>query len=169
MVSEAGEVMLADGVRTELPKDAHGHPQLSGTGILADYLVYRARKALTPKYGKLRLRGDTFGYLQRSFPGVVSEVDAKEATQVGRLAVKFALTSDVDGSVIIKRKPHAKYAVEISYLPLSKVALGERQMPASFINKAGNNVTRKFIDYAKPLIGTLPKAGLVQPKLIRKR
>jgi 6-phosphofructokinase 1 len=168
IVKQAGDVMLKDSVRLELPKDSHGHPQLSGTGILADYLVYKARKALEPKYGKLRLRGDTFGYLQRSFPGVVSEVDAREATQVGKMAAKFALASDVDGSVIIKRKEGPKYAVEVTYLPLSEVALGERPMPDDYINKAGNGITQKFVDYALPLIGKLPKTGLIQDKPVKK-
>jgi 6-phosphofructokinase 1 len=167
IVKEAGDVMLSDGVRMELPKDSHGHPQLSGTGILADYLVYRLRKALEPKHGKLRLRGDTFGYLQRSYPGVVSEVDAREATQVGRLAAKFALASDMDGSVVIRRRSGPRYAVDITCVPLAEVASGERRMPDDFINEAGNYVTRKFIDYAAPLIGKLPKTGLVERKPVR--
>ena len=41
---------------------------------------------LTDKHGKLRVRADTFGYLQRSFPGVYSEVDRLEAREVGRFA-----------------------------------------------------------------------------------
>jgi ATP-dependent phosphofructokinase / diphosphate-dependent phosphofructokinase len=173
IVAQAGRDMLKESVQQELPKDSHGHPQLSGTGILADYLVYRVRKALESRYigtkgKKLRLRGDTFGYLQRSFPGVMSEVDAKEAWLVGQAAAKYALTSDVDGSVIITRKPGKKYAVEISYLPLREVAQGERPMPDDFINEAGNNVTRKFIDYALPLIGKMPKTGLLKAKLVRK-
>ena len=168
IVKEAGVVMLNKSVQTELPKDSHGHPQLSGTGILADYLVYRARKALKEKYGKLRLRGDTFGYLQRAFPGIVSEVDAKEATQVGKMAVRFALASDVDGSVVIKRRKGPRYASEITHVLLSDVALGEQGMPDNFINKAGNYVTQKFVDYAMPLIGKLPGTGLIQPKMIRK-
>jgi len=169
ITAEAGEVLLAESARRELPRDSHGHPQLSGTGILADYLVFKARQALTPKYGKLRLRGDTFGYLQRSFPGVMSEVDAREATQVGRLAAKYALSADIDGSVIIKRKKGRRYAVEYGYLPLSKIAMGERPMPNSFINKAGNYVTKKFVDYARPLIGKMPKTGLLQAKPVRNK
>jgi 6-phosphofructokinase 1 len=169
IVAEAGEVMLKDSVRQELPKDAHGHPQLSGTGLLADYLVYRLRQALEPKLGKLRLRGDTFGYLQRSFPGVMSEVDAREATQVGKLAARYALSADVDGSVIIQRKKGPKYGVEYSYLPLSQIAQGERPMPEDFINKEGNYVTQKFVDYARPLIGKMPKTGLLMAKLVKKK
>ena len=43
--------------------------QLSGTGALGDYLANLITKKL-PKPGgkKLRVRADTFGYLQRSFP-----------------------------------------------------------------------------------------------------
>ena len=168
ITAEAGEVMLNDSVRQELPKDAHGHPQLSGTGILVDYLVFKARQALTPKYGKLRLRGDTFGYLQRSFPGVMSEVDAKEATQVGKLAARYALSADIDGSVVIKRKKGPRYAVEYDCLPLSEIAMGERPMPDDFINKEGNYPTQKFVDYARPLIGKLPKTGLLKAKPVKK-
>jgi 6-phosphofructokinase 1 len=168
IVAEAGGVMLKESVCQELPKDAHGHPQLSGTGILADYLVYKLRLALEPKYPKLRLRGDTFGYLQRSFPGVMSEVDAKEATQVGRLAAKYALSADIDGSVIIKRKPGPRYAVEYGFLPLSEIAMGESSMPGDFINAEGNYPTQKFVDYARPLIGKLPKTGLLKAKPVKK-
>jgi 6-phosphofructokinase 1 len=59
--------------------DSHGNKQLSGSGALGDMLagVLRARAQIT------RVRADTFGYLQRSFPGVVSETDAREARAVG--------------------------------------------------------------------------------------
>jgi hypothetical protein len=29
-------------------------------------------------------------------------------------------------------------------------------MPTAFINKAGNDVTQAFVDYARPLVGPLP-------------
>jgi 6-phosphofructokinase 1 len=173
IVTQAGEMLLKESVRMEMPRDAFGHPQLSGTGILADYLVYRVRRLLEPKYEalkkKFRIRGDTFGYLQRSFPGVLSEVDAREAAQVGKLAVQFALSSDIDGSVVIQRKSGPRYAVEITYAPLAEVARGEAEMPDHFINQAGNYVTQAFIDYARPLVGRLPKIGLIQKSLVPKR
>ena len=49
--------------------------------------------------GIKRVRGDTFGYLQRSFFGCVSEVDQREAREVGEKAVQFAMGGDGDGSV----------------------------------------------------------------------
>ena len=59
--------------------DSHGNVQLSGTGALGDFLVGLIKQ----KTDISRVRADTFGYLQRSFPGVVSENDAKEAFAAG--------------------------------------------------------------------------------------
>jgi len=73
-------------------KDSHGNVQLSGSGALGDVLAAEVKAKLGDK---LRVRADTFGYLQRSFAGVVSEVDAYEARQVGRTAVKVATGGDV--------------------------------------------------------------------------
>ena len=173
IVYEAGMALLKPSVRKKLPKDEHNNPQLSGTGILADYLVYRVRKALEPGYEKqgkkLRVRGDTFGYLQRSFPGVTSDVDAREATAVGKAAARHALSADIDGSVVIRRKKGPRYAVEIDFVHLAEVAQGVRAMPDSHINKAGNYVTKRFINYALPLIGKMPKTGLLKAKPVRKK
>ena len=68
-------------------KDAHGNVQLSGTGALADLLCEEVKS----KLGIKRVRGDTFGYLQRSFVGCVSKVDQREAREVGEKAVQYAL------------------------------------------------------------------------------
>jgi len=72
-------------------RDAHGNMQLSGSGALGDYLAELIKSRLTPAGGKPpRVRADTFGYIQRSFPGCVSEVDAREARMVGTHAVRFS-------------------------------------------------------------------------------
>ena len=52
-------------------KDSHGNVQMSGTGALGDALS----RILKEKAGVKRVRADTFGYLQRSFPGIASKVD----------------------------------------------------------------------------------------------
>jgi len=135
--------------------DSHGNVQLSGTGALGDILAQEIKS----KTKITRVRADTFGYLQRSFAGCVSEVDAREAFGVGATAVKEAVSGNKDGSIAIKRKPGKKYAVEFKRVPLKSVAKETQHMPAKFINKAGNNVTQAFIDYAAPIIGTLPKIG----------
>ncbi|HMP74064.1 MAG TPA: 6-phosphofructokinase [Kiritimatiellia bacterium] len=135
--------------------DSHGNVQLSGSGALGDSLA----KAIKEQAKISRVRSDTFGYLQRSFAGLVSEVDAKEARQVGAKAVQFATGKWHDGSVAIKRKPGKKYAVTFERVELRSVSKETRHMPDNFINKQGNDVTKAFIDYAKPLVGKLPPMG----------
>ncbi len=138
-------------------KDSHGNLQLSGSGALGDFLVQEIKKRLAGKYAKLRVRADTLGYAQRSFPTVASPVDMKEAREVGAFAVRSALVGDIDGSATIQRV--GDYAVDYKVADLNKVARVTRDLPNDFINAEGNFVTDKFIAYAKPLIGELPKIG----------
>jgi 6-phosphofructokinase 1 len=133
--------------------DAHGNIQLSGTGALADYLAAKVKNNL--KVG--RVRADTFGYLQRSFPGIQSPVDVQEARWCGRHAVQYAMEAD-NGSVAIRRTGEGKdYAAELFRTELKNVAEHTKSMPDDFINEAGNGVTQAFIEYAMPLVGELPK------------
>lgn len=133
--------------------DSHGNVQLSGTGALGDLLA----KVVKEQAGIKRVRADTFGYLQRSFPGIASASDAMEARLVGAAAVQAAVCDGVkSGSVAIKRKPAKKYAVDFEVVELRSVAKETRHMPDAFINKAGNHVTQAFLDYARPLVGALP-------------
>ena len=144
---ESGEpiaVKLAETVE----KDAHGNVQLSGTGALADLLT----EEIKTKLGIKRVRGDTLGYLQRSFVGCVSDVDQREAREVGEKAVQFAMFGDRDGTVTIKRV--GNYAVDYQLMPLTAVAAKTRVMPDEFINEAGNDITPAFIDYLRPLLGS---------------
>jgi 6-phosphofructokinase 1 len=134
-------------------KDAHGNIQLSGTGALADFLAGKVKG----KLGAKRVRADTFGYLQRSFAGLQSAVDAREARWCGRHAVQYAM-EEISGSVAIKRLAGgADYKVELFRTELSSVAEKTKSMPDEFINAEGNGVTDAFIEYAMPLTGGLPK------------
>jgi 6-phosphofructokinase 1 len=145
--------------------DAHGNVQLSGSGALGDLLANEVKT----KLGISRVRADTFGYLQRSFPGVVSPADAREARAVGMTAVKLAATKFSDGSVAIRRRPGRKYQVYYERVPLENVAKETRHMPDAFISADANDVTRAFLDYARPIVGPLPGiARLKGVKVARK-
>lgn len=135
--------------------DSHGNAQLSGSGALGDLLANEIKKGARIS----RVRADTLGYLQRSFPAVVSEVDAREAREVGAMAVREAVAGNVDGSIAIRRRPGKTYQVFFERVPLRNVARDTREMPPKFINKAGNNVTKAFLDYAAPILGPLPFMG----------
>jgi 6-phosphofructokinase 1 len=153
---ESGEAIatkLADSVE----KDAHGNVQLSGTGALADLLT----EEIKTKLGLKRVRGDTLGYLQRSFAGCVSDVDQREAREVGEKAVQFAMWGEKDGTVTIKRV--GNYVVDYQLMPLTAVAAKTRVMPDEFITAAGNDVTPAFINYLRPLLGS----NLPEPAQLR--
>ena len=152
----AGAPILAQ-LSAALERDDHGNVQLSGTGALADLLCDEIKN----KLGLKRVRGDTFGYLQRSFLGCVSDVDQREAREVGEKAVQYAMWGfngqHRDGSVAIQRV--GDYAVDYTLLPLDAVAGKTRVMEDHFINEAGTGVTEAFRRYLRPLLGAgLPEA-----------
>ncbi|MCK9284277.1 MAG: 6-phosphofructokinase [Rhodocyclaceae bacterium] len=132
----------------QVERDAHGNVQLSGSGALADLLC----DEIKTKLGIKRVRGDTFGYLQRSFMGCVSDVDQREAREVGEKAVQYAMWGDRDGSVAIKRTGF--YSVDYHLLPLGAVAGKTRVMEDEFIAANGTDVTDAFRLYLRPLLGS---------------
>lgn len=132
----------------ELEHDAHGNVQLSGTGALADLLCEEIKNKLKIK----RVRGDTFGYLQRSFIGCVSDVDQREAREVGEKAVQFAMWGQHNGSVTIKRTGF--YSVDYELVTLETVAGKTRVMEDAFIDANGTGITDAFRLYLRPLLGS---------------
>lgn len=152
-ICDADGVVWAEKLAKERETDAHGNIQLSGTGALADFLAVQVKTKLKVK----RVRADTFGYLQRSFVGLQSPVDVREARWCGREAVKMAMEHD-SGSVAIRRTGNgANYAIELFQTELKNVAEKTKPMPDEFINAEGNGVTDAFVEYAMPLVGELPK------------
>jgi len=143
----SGQPILAQ-LAKDLERDAHGNVQLSGSGALADPLCEEIKRNL----GIKRVRGDTFGYLQRSFVGCVSDVDQREAREVGEKAVQFAMWGDRSGSVAIKRTGF--YSVDYELLPLEAVAGKTRTMEDEFISASGTDVTDAFRLYLRPLLGS---------------
>jgi len=157
-----GQPMLAK-LATDLEHDAHGNVQLSGSGALADLLCEEVKA----KLGLKRVRGDTFGYLQRSFIGCVSDVDAREAREVGEKAVQFAMWGDRDGSVTIKRTGF--YSADYELVPLTDVAGKTRVMESDFIASNGTDVTDAFRLYLRPLLGSgMPDAYRLRPAPVPK-
>lgn len=165
---ESGVPIIAQLAKT-VEKDAHGNIQLSGTGALADLLT----ETIRDKLGIKRVRGDTFGYAQRSFAGVVSDVDRREAREVAQRAVVLGVVDDQDGSMTIRRLP-GDYVVDYVPVPLAVVGGKTRTMPDAYIAPSGNDVTSAFTDYLRPLLGTdVPaRARLLAdpvPKILKKK
>jgi ATP-dependent phosphofructokinase / diphosphate-dependent phosphofructokinase len=147
-IHDASGAPIASLLAKDLEHDAHGNVQLSGNGALADLLCEEIKTRLKIK----RVRGDTFGYLQRSFIGCVSDVDQREAREVGEKAVQFAMWGAHNGSVAIKRTGY--YSVDYELLPLHAVAGKTRVMEDEFISESGTDVTDAFRLYLRPLLGS---------------
>ena len=152
-VCDERHVPIASRLAAGVEKDPHGNVQLGG-GALADQLA----QLVKDKLGYKRVRADTLGYLQRSFIGCVSDVDQREAREVGEKAVQFALWGDRDGSVAIHRT--GQYSVEYRLAALEEVAGKTRTMPDAFIAENGTDLTDAFRSYLWPLLGRgMPVAG----------
>lgn len=147
----------------ELEKDAHGNINISGNGALGTILAELIKSRLKIK----RVRADTFGYIQRCFLGNVSDVDQKEAREVGEKAVQFSLRQENDGSVCIHRV--GDYAVEYHLAAFEEVAGLTKHMPDEFINDDGNDVTSAFRDYLRPLLGgDMPPTAMLRAPRVKK-
>jgi 6-phosphofructokinase 1 len=162
---------IATKLAEKVERDAHGNVQLSGSGALADLLTdyIKANTNIT------RVRGDTFGYLQRSFLGCVSDVDQREAREVGEKAVQYAhfgsTQGHYSGSVTIHRTGF--YSVEYHLSPLDQIAGKTFVMPDEFISDNGHDVTEHFLLYLRPLLGSgMPEISRLRlnkvPKILNK-
>jgi 6-phosphofructokinase 1 len=162
-IHDASGVPIAAQLARDVERDAHGNVQLSGSGALADLLCDQVRAQL----GLKRVRGDTLGYVQRSFLGCVSDVDQREAREVGEKAVQYGFWSGRDGSVAIRRSGH--YAVDYVLQPLAEVAGRTRVMDEAFIAPSGTDVTDAFRLYLRPLLGSgMPDAHRLRPNPVPK-
>lgn len=157
----------ADGVEIGATgeRDSHGNVQLSGTGTVGDTLANLIKSRLG---AKLRVRADTFGYLQRSFPSVSSEVDRSEARRVGHAAVAAATDPHApeSASIALRRIGQgAEYCCETFLTPLSTVAKNTRSMSKEFLSGT-NDVSPAFLTYVRPLVGQLPETARLEDRRI---
>jgi len=143
--------------RKKVEVDAHGNVSLSGSNMMGDILALIVKNVLKIK----RVRADTLGYPQRSFPLAVSEVDAEEAFRVGVDAVIAATRENFDeGSVAIRRVDQdGKYLIETFITPLQSVQKYTKSFPKEWITGEGLIDERKFREYVNPLVGELPMTG----------
>ena len=163
-IRDAAGKLVAEPMSRDHERDAHGNVQLSGNGALADLLCELVRQRLQIK----RVRADTFGYLQRSFVGCVSDVDQREAREVGEKAVQFAFWGEASGSVAIRRTGF--YSADYELVPLSTVAGRTRLMEDEFIAASGTDVTDAFRLYLRPLLGSrMPDAYRLRGVKVPKR
>lgn len=151
------EKYMARGKAKAVEVDSHGNVALSGSSMLGDVLAFIVKNNLDIK----RVRADTLGYPQRSFPLAISDVDAMEAYRVGVDAVIAATNTNFDeGSIAIRRiEDRGKYEIETFVTPLQSVQRRTKSFPKEWITKENQIDERKFREYVTPLVGDLPTTG----------
>jgi 6-phosphofructokinase 1 len=151
------EQYLPRGGKKTVELDSHGNVSLSGTSMLGDILAHIVKSSLNIS----RVRADTLGYPQRSFPLAVSEVDAHEAYRVGVDAVISAVEDTFDeGSIAIRRIDRdGIYEINTFVTSLQSVQRHTKAFPKEWIVDDGTIDERKFREYVNPLVGGLPVTG----------
>lgn len=126
-------------------KDGFGHAQRGGVSkYLCDLIIQDLG---------IKARWDKPGTIQRVSEVCVSKVDLKEAELVGKAGVKAALKGRSNIMITLKRQSSKPYKCGVGEIALNRVANKKKTVPRDFINQRGNYVSKKFINWARPLIG----------------
>lgn len=145
-------VACSEGLRDETGAFV-GPPVFSaGRSVYPSYAGMHLAAAVTKELG-IKARYEKAGLCERSSIPWQSQVDREEAELVGRSAVRAALEGRSAVMIGIERVSSRPYEIRLTQIPVDQVMLRERTMPASWINDRGNDVTREFVDWCRPLVG----------------
>lgn len=100
----------------------------------------------------IKARAEKPGLAGRASIALRSEVDIKEAIQVGIKAVE-ALEKGQSGYMVgLKRISNVPYQVDYPMIDLENFNLSEKTLEDRFINKEGNGINNEYIEWIKPLL-----------------
>lgn len=105
----------------------------------------------------IKARSEKPGLLQRCSIALQSDTDREEAIHVGREAAKAVLSGKGGLMPGLMRRSTSPYLCEAELIPVESVMLEERLFPREYIADNGVDVTESFIEWCRPLVGTLPK------------
>ena len=124
--------------------DAFGHKMLTGT---ASYLA----NVLASRLG-CKTRAIELSTLQRAASHLASRVDIMEAASAGGAAVKAADEGDSGVMIVFNRISEDPYLCSTEVKDVHRIANEEKLVPREWVNEEGDNVTKDFVDYVRPLI-----------------
>jgi len=167
-------VAISEGIRDEngcyiaeqsaaFKSDSFGHSQLGGAGKALEILIKNELHC--------KARSVEINILQRCAGHFLSDIDISLSEKIGQAAVIAAENGKSAVMMAYKHKSYSPFCCDIVDIPISGIANSERKVPDEYINEAGNDITDKFIEYARPLIeGTIasPVKNGLPIHLIRK-
>lgn len=124
--------------------DHFGHCKLSGAGKSLEQALNNVLDT--------KVRSVELSVLQRAAAHCASLCDLDESVSLGQQAVCLSQENKSGYMATIERLSDQPYQTKISSCNIEVIANEVKQVPDSYINAQGNNITQEFIDYALPLI-----------------
>jgi 6-phosphofructokinase 1 len=128
--------------------DNFGHNQLSGAG--------KALESLVAERIGVKVRSVEVNILQRCASHLASLTDLNESAEQGKRALLLAKEGKSGVMVTLKRTGDTPYCVETDYQDIHDTANLVKNVPDSWINAEGNDVTEEMLTYLRPLIAGEP-------------
>lgn len=151
-------IAISEGIRHENGKyfsdtdcvsshDEFGHAQLSGSAKVVE-------SVLKDNFS-VKTRSVELNVLQRCASHFSSLCDLDESVRIGKAGA--AAAADGKTGIVMGFLRTGEYSVDIVENNVSDVANLEKKVPDKFISDSGNDVTKEFITYCRPLILGEPK------------
>ena len=148
-------VAISEGIRDEngnyiseqsaaFKDDSFGHGQLGGAGKTLEELIKNTLHC--------KARSIEINLLQRCAAHMLSKTDIDLSVAIGNAAVDAAESGNSCVMMSYRHKSASSFETDIIPAPIAGIANAENKVPDEFISKDGNDITDKFIEYAKPLI-----------------
>ncbi|ATO45338.1 hypothetical protein C5L30_000401 [Companilactobacillus farciminis] len=117
-------------------------------GEVGNYLANEVIKKLG-----IKARNEKPGLAGRSSIYLQSDVDRKEAVEVGKRAVMAVINEQTDKMVgIFREVNNGEYSAKYDLVNLDDVMMTERKLPSKFINEDKNGITSDFAKWLNPML-----------------
>ena len=124
--------------------DNFGHKMLAGCGKYLENLVKN-------RLG-VKVRSVELNVTQRASSAQISNTDLLEAIEAGSYAVISALNGHTGQMTAFERVSTEPYKIQCTLKDVNDICNKEKTVPAEWISENKADVTKDFIDYARPLI-----------------
>lgn len=103
----------------------------------------------------IKARSEKPGLCGRASVALQSPVDRDEAVLAGREALRAAMRGE-GGTMVgfLREGGTGEYRVSLKMIPVQEVMLHEKTLPGEYINRRGNDVSREFVEWCRPLTGS---------------